>query len=101
MPDINFKRDYGYSDPSPSWFVMCRDMTISPLVFESRDLAEIAAAELARGRPGRTYHIVATVATVTTDIKIVGQNFDPARKAYPKTDDIPSPPVAAVEEAPL
>src|SRR3546814_5188449 len=77
MSGINFKRDYGYSAASPAWFVMCPDMTISPRQYESRELAEVAAAELAHGKPGHTYQIVATVATVTTEVKIVGQNFDP------------------------
>src|SRR3546814_2645443 len=100
MSGINFKRDYGYSAASPAWFVMCPDMTISPRQYESRELAEVAAAELAHGKPGHTYHIVATVATVTTEVKIVGQNFDPARQAFPDLVAPPSPPPDAQGQSP-
>src|SRR3546814_4254816 len=98
MSGINFKRDDGYAAGSRAWCVMCPDRTISARQYESRELAEVAAAEPAHGKPGHTYHIVATVATVTTEVKIVGQNFDPARQAFPELAAPPSPPPLEVED---
>lgn len=101
MPDINFKRDYGYPAASPAWFVMCPDMTISPRPYDDRESAEVAAAEMAHAKPGHTYHIVATVATVSTEVKVIGQHFDPSRKTYPDIEAAPPPPAPVEEEVPL
>ena len=101
MTGINFKRDYGYPAASPAWFVMCPDMTISPRPYSDRESAEAAAAEMAHGKPGHTYHIVATVATVSTEVKVIGQNFDPTRKIYPDVEAPPVAPAPVDEDAPL
>lgn len=91
MTDIEFKKDYGYPDASPGWFVEHGGVYIVPCL--NREDAEKNAAVMAAKNPGEVYRVLAVMATITTSVSVVGQRFDPTRVSS-ASDALPEPPPA-------
>lgn len=96
MTDIKFAPDYGYSPAAPFWLVWCEDARPPMHKHRDRDAAEAEAARLANENPGRGFHVLAVMATVSTSIEVVGTRFNPSRTAYPDVEEAaPEPPSPA------
>lgn len=100
MTEIKFTRDYGYAPAAPFWLVWDQGARISPLQFPDREYAEAEAARLASQTPGASFHVLACMSTVSTDVQVVGTRFDPSRTPPREVDAAPEfPTELPVEEA--
>ncbi|MDF2382444.1 hypothetical protein JMG10_13260 [Nostoc ellipsosporum NOK] len=100
MTYIKFAKDYGYPPAAPFWLVW-NDNGFPPK-FRHPNLAaaEAEAARLASENPGKGFHVLGVLATVSTSTDVVGTRFDPMRTPpAPVGDDIPEAP-APVEVMP-
>lgn len=79
MSDIKFARDYGYSPAAPFWLVWNEDGHPPMFKHPSMELAQTEAARLASENPGRQFHVLCPLATISTSTEIVGVRFDPSR----------------------
>ena len=95
MIGIKFERDYGYAPGAPFWITW--DGTEEPKRFETRDEAEASAAHEVAELPGyKPVHVLCCMATVTTDVQVIGTRFDPNRAPLPEVvDEAPLPPPAS------
>lgn len=91
MTEIKFARDYGYHAAAPFWLVWNEDGRAPTFKHPNRDAAEAEAARLAASAPGRSFHVLSVMSTITTSTDIVGQRFDPTK----------TPPVAIEPECEL
>ena len=99
MTDIKFARDYGYSPGSPFWLVWNEDGSTPTLKHPDRESAEAEAARLASVSPGKSFHILGVMSTVSTSTDIVGQRFDPSRTPMPPDEDEPPVPAFIADTA--
>lgn len=93
MADINFKPNYGYAEPSQVFKIWAEghsELDILHRVYPSKDSAQEAAASLAMSLPGETVYVLGALAAIKTDMSLLGQHFDPNRKA-PMPVEEPAP----------
>lgn len=98
MAEIKFTRDYGYAPAAPFWLVWDQEARISPLQFPDREYAEAEAARLAGQTPGASFHVLACMSTVSTDVQVVGTRFDPSRSLPRDVDAAPDFPTCLPDE---
>jgi len=101
MADIKFARDFGYSPASPFWLVWNEDGRVPMHKHATRADAEAEAARLAANAPGRSFHVLAVMASVRTSADIVGEKFDPTRAPPRVVDEDPEPAPAFLTDEPL
>ena len=87
MTEIKFERDYGYSPAAPFWLVWSEDGRAPMHKHRDRDAAETEAARLASNNQGRSFHVLAVMATISTTAEVVGKRFDPTRTPSPLVED--------------
>lgn len=103
MTNIKYKSDYGYPAGSPL-FIVANDegVGMDKAIFASKDDAEKSAANLAVVFPGKSFHVMASIAVVRTSAEVVGERFDPHRVIYPTVEEtappLPEPEVLAANE---
>lgn len=91
MAEIKFARDYGYAPAVPFWLVWNEDGRAPMVKHPDRDAAEAEAARLAAEAPGRSFHVLAVMATIATSTEVVGSRFDPLRAPVRVVVDEPAP----------
>lgn len=100
MADIKFSRDYGLPPAAPFWLVWNEDGRPPMFKHRTRDAAEFEASRLASECPGRKFHVLAVMSTISTSTKVVGQRFDPSR-AMPMEDKDIDPPPEFIQAEPI
>ena len=98
MAEIKFDKDYGYPPASPFHIVWHQDSYSDEGVpsftkHVLREDAENEAAQLAIANPGRTFHVLAAMATISTSTDVIGKRFDPTRSVI-----VEAPPAKNAEE---
>jgi len=87
MTEIKFARDYGYAPGAPFWLVWNQDARMPSVMHEKREAAEAEAARLASITPGATFHVLACMSSISTDVQVVGTRFDPNRAPAREVDE--------------
>lgn len=99
MTEIKFARDYGYAPAVPFWLVWNEDGRMPMVKHPSQDEAQQEAARLAGENPGKSFHVLAPMARISTSTEVVGTRFDPLRAPVRVEVDALPPPAPAIENA--